>query len=264
MRAQKNISQRQWGKSEISGGRHAFRISLLVEEISRLPSPSGKALDAGSGDGTLTLELLKMGLAVSAVDASIDCLERLRENLALAGEDMESPCPRVTIDQAVLTDLPFQDNSFDLVVSGEVLEHVEDHQAAAAQIARVMKPGAALVVSVPANPDLFSVEDEWAGHIRRYEKNQLEDIFSRAGLETVRLYHWGWPVTYLYVRLLFVPWLKLRAKKGDPDRSRAKKAASHPAAVRIMSAFFSIDRLFLGLPWGIGLIGVFRKKETPE
>ena len=54
------------------------------------------------------------------------------------------------------TQLPYADNFFDIVVSFDVFEHIEDDKKAVAQVHRVLRQGGALVYSVPAGPGLFS------------------------------------------------------------------------------------------------------------
>lgn len=84
--------------------------------------------------------------------------------------------------------LPFADASFDLAVCSEVMEHVDDHRAAAAELFRVLAPGGRLGVSVPsALPErvcwrLWKGYPEMAeGHIRIYGRGELESLFTGAG-----------------------------------------------------------------------------------
>ena len=65
------------------------------------------------------------------------------------------------------------DAAFDGVVAGEVLEHIEAEGRAPSVGARVLRPGGALVVSVPAHPAWFGASDRWAGHVRRYTVPRL-------------------------------------------------------------------------------------------
>jgi 2-polyprenyl-3-methyl-5-hydroxy-6-metoxy-1,4-benzoquinol methylase len=61
----------------------------------------------------------------------------------------------------------------DIVVMHDVLEHIEDDRAAVEALAKLVKPGGALVVSVPAMPSLFGLHDELLGHYRRYTAPRL-------------------------------------------------------------------------------------------
>ena len=72
-----------------------------------------------------------------------------------------------------VTHLPFADASFDLVCALDIIEHVDDDAAAWAEVARVAKPGAVLLLSVPLHPARWTAFDDFVGHKRRYEPAEL-------------------------------------------------------------------------------------------
>src|SRR5262249_54234575 len=80
---------------------------------------------------------------------------------------------------------PLADNSVDVVVLLNVLEHIEDHEAAVRQVQRVLKPGGAAVIEVPAGPHLFDVYDKVLMHHRRYELSGLRRLRGGAGRPSV-------------------------------------------------------------------------------
>ena len=121
-----DIRPRQWGRTPIVGGRHDFREGMILRELGRRVRPPARALDAGCGDGSLTAKLVELGYETAAVDASALCLSRLVERTR------GGPGARVSL--AGLEALPFADSLFDAVVSGEVLEHLEDDAAAAGEL----------------------------------------------------------------------------------------------------------------------------------
>ncbi len=63
--------------------------------------------------------------------------------------------------------LPMRSGSIDLVVAFDVLEHILDDAAALREVERVLRPGGCLLVTVPADMDLWSAHDEAVGHVRR-------------------------------------------------------------------------------------------------
>lgn len=69
--------------------------------------------------------------------------------------------------------LPFPDSHFDLVAACELLEHLENDERALAELARITRIGAHLLLSVPLRPALWTAHDELAGHFRRYEPAAL-------------------------------------------------------------------------------------------
>ena len=123
----------------------------------------------------MSAQLERLGYEVTSMDVSSTAVEILRKRLS------------GTVTEASVTDLPFGDGSFDGAVLGEVLEHVEDDRGALAELARVLRPGGVLALSVPANPRLHGPSDEWAGHVRRYTRPALIEACTSSGL-TVRAF----------------------------------------------------------------------------
>jgi SAM-dependent methyltransferase len=74
---------------------------------------------------------------------------------------------------AGVNSLPFADNAFDLVCALDIVEHVDDEDAALSEISRVAKEGATVLVSVPLHPTRWTAFDDFVGHRRRYEPERL-------------------------------------------------------------------------------------------
>jgi SAM-dependent methyltransferase len=93
--------------------------------------------------------------------------------------------------QADATRLPFADATFDRVIASEVLEHIDDDAAALAELARVLKPGGTMAVTVPAwLPErvCWALADEYhapavpGGHVRIYREAELRAKLGAAGV----------------------------------------------------------------------------------
>jgi SAM-dependent methyltransferase len=260
--AAQEIEPHAWGAdagTELYGPRHDYRESLLLRRLRGLlpPSPGAQAvLNAGCGAGSFTLKLLDAGYAVTSVDASEPFVASLRARLA--GRGVDAP-----VDVADVAALPFPDGSFAGVVCGEVLEHVDDDRAAARELRRVLRPGGALVASVPANPWRYDWVDWWAGHRRRYTSAALRELLEQAGFVEVEVVAWGFPLTGLYERLVYKRLLRRRltsngaAASGGPSRGMAVLG-------RIARAAFELDSLFEGRrPGYLGLIATARAASAP-
>jgi SAM-dependent methyltransferase len=81
-----------------------------------------------------------------------------------------------------ITELPFADGSFDLVVACDVIEHVEDDRRAFAELSRVLKAGGRLLFSVPLHPARWTEFDALVGHARRYVPAELFRTITEHGL----------------------------------------------------------------------------------
>jgi 2-polyprenyl-3-methyl-5-hydroxy-6-metoxy-1,4-benzoquinol methylase len=102
--------------------------------------PPSAVLDAGCGEGETIARLGPMlGKNVTAVDISAEAVEFTARRL-----------PAVEVSRESVLELPFADDSFDLVLCLEVLEHLDDPAAAVAELARVCR--GRVVVSVPHEP----------------------------------------------------------------------------------------------------------------
>jgi SAM-dependent methyltransferase len=137
-----------------------------------LPTPA-RVLDAGCGSGRNMIELARLG-SVTGVELSETSVELARERDA--GE---------VISGSVL-EMPFPDDSFDLAVSLDVIEHLEDDLGALRELRRTVAPGGALLVTVPAYQWLWSGHDEINHHHRRYTRRSLQRVAEQAGWRQLR------------------------------------------------------------------------------
>lgn len=85
-----------------------------------------------------------------------------------------------------VTALPFADGAFDLVCALDIVEHVDDGDGALAELARVARPGAAVLISTPLHPAMWTSFDDFVGHKRRYEPPSLLALLARSGLAVER------------------------------------------------------------------------------
>ena len=243
-----------FGSYENSGPRHDYREGQILRALCRaLPGPAA-ILDAGCGNGSLALRCARAGYSVTGVDLS---------DLQIARARSRSPAGpgRIEALQGSLTCLPFPDAAFAGAVSGEVLEHIPDHEAAIREIGRVLKPGAPLVATVPFDPKRWDASDDVHGHLRRYTKEAFRDLLAQGKFTLERTFVWGWPLLGFYHRHVYLPWLA-RASRSEPaavERSLVKRLASSTPVRTLISNIFRIDDLFAPLERGIGLLAVARK-----
>jgi SAM-dependent methyltransferase len=92
---------------------------------------------------------------------------------------------------APVTALPFPDGAFDLVCALDIVEHVGDDERALAELARVTAPGGVLFLSAPLHTALWTGFDDFVGHHRRYEPDELVAKLGRNGLAVERSAAYG-------------------------------------------------------------------------
>ena len=86
----------------------------------------------------------------------------------------------------LLHEVAFPTATFDLIAIFEVLEHVDDDRALLRELARIAKPGATLAASVPMGMTHWTAWDDYAGHVRRYEPDELRAKLAAAGFAIER------------------------------------------------------------------------------
>ncbi len=230
----------QWGTApDFQGPRHELRESLLLNEF-LAATPGPVVLDVGAGSGTFSNLLSARGFEVTSTDVTDEALDVLRTRVS--GE----------VKRADATSLPFAASSFDGVILGEVLEHVEDDGAALSEAARVLRPNGILAITVPRNPNWFSETDRWAGHFRRYTREQLEGRVMAAGFEILACKAWGFPISALYHRTVFAWIVRRRAMSSAPIR----------AGSPVLAGLLRLDKLFVGRERGaLGYILVAQSRR---
>jgi SAM-dependent methyltransferase len=167
---------------------------MLTVDFERLGlAPGERVLDMGCGAGRHAFECLRRGAAVVAFDADEVELKGVTAIMAAMEEKGEVPAGAAAVAVCgTALDLPFEDGTFDRIIAAEVLEHIPDDGRAMRELARVLRPGGRLAVTVPRyGPELVN----WAlskdyhatpgGHVRIYRRGQLADRLRGAGLRVI-------------------------------------------------------------------------------
>jgi SAM-dependent methyltransferase len=110
-----------------------------------------------------------------------------------------------------LTRCPLPDNSVDVAILLNVLEHIQDDTRAVEQLFRILKPGGLAVIEVPSGPELYDIYDELLMHFRRYKSSDLRRLFLEAKFRILRQSHLGF---FLYPGFFLVKQLR-RTKRAE-------------------------------------------------
>ena len=218
------------------------RRRVLAPVLESLPlSNQAQVLDAGCGGGGQLPALAALG-EVTGLEPAAEAAEVA--NARGAGKVVQG-----TIEQ-----LPFPDDSFDLITSLDVIEHTDDDILALRELLRVIRPGGWLVLTVPAYPRLWSRHDELNHHRRRYTRPTLLHATAAAGWAPRRTTHFN---SLLLPAAAAVRLVERRdtSQRSDVDRTPAwlNGLLEMPLALEA--------RLIAGgrrLPAGLSLLGVFQ------
>ena len=138
-------------------------IQQLIKQ-GQLPSTDLKILNVGCGPGRSSEYLSKFG-KVTSIEYDKFCCEFASEKTGLE------------IINGSITELPFSDNSFDLVCAFDVIEHVEADQLAVNELKRVTKNESLILITVPAFMSLWSHHDVINHHFKRYKIKEVNQLF---------------------------------------------------------------------------------------
>ncbi len=154
-----------------------------------LKNPNGLMLDLGCGEGRHIFGAMEEfpDLQCIGLDPHIESLTKAFEGL----DFLESISNKKTnFLSGSAYSLPFPDNSFDLVVCSEVLEHLHEYKDAIAEISRVLKTGGSFLASVPAElPEKIcwalskDYQNQPGGHLRIFNKKSLIEDISQNDLQ---------------------------------------------------------------------------------
>lgn len=232
------------------------RIQQAMRDIT-----TGRLLEIGPGAGAMLLENAARGFHCEALELSAEAREKIRAMLSSSAFEIpvhDSPNDGWT-------------HCFDVLCAFEVLEHIEGDRAALAQWASWLKPNGHLLLSVPAHMRLWTARDEWAGHVRRYERDQLKALFADAGLAIERFECYGFPLTNLSewvsspifarnIRRNGVNAVVDRKRNNDrsgidrsPDMKLFPLVRSLPGKLALRT-FFAVQSVFLGTDLGSGYL----------
>lgn len=151
------------------------RRRIVRAQLDRLALPAGAhILDAGCGSGRTLQELADYG--------QVRGIELDPASAQIAGS---RGLGEVKIGR--VEELPWEDRTFDLITSLDVIEHTPDDRAALAELRRVAKPGGWLLLTVPAYQVLFSLHDAANHHYRRYNRKTLARPAREAGWSVERM-----------------------------------------------------------------------------
>jgi SAM-dependent methyltransferase len=163
---------------------------MLTVDFDRLGlKPGERILDMGAGAGRHAFEAYKRGGDVIAFDQDADELDTVRTWFAAMKDEVPAGA-EADVKEGDALSLPFADGEFDRIIAAEILEHIPADIQAIHELARVLRPGGTLAVSVPRwfpevvnwklSDDYHNVE---GGHIRIYSDAELIDKVTKAGLE---------------------------------------------------------------------------------
>lgn len=233
--------------------RRAILRRLVDAALQREPGGRATLVDVGCGVGS-TLTAFDPEYACIGYDPSPDAVEFARRRH-----------PRFDLRVGGAREAAAAIPGADVVLLNDVIEHVPDDRAMLGPLVAAMKPGALLVVTVPADMRLWSPHDERMGHFRRYDLPMLAATMAGMPLETVLASPF---MARLYPVVRAVRMVSRRRGKAAGDAGIDMKMPPAPVN-RALHAIFAgeVDRLLAVLAGrrkphshGVSLVGLYRRR----
>lgn len=154
--------------------------------------------------------------------------------------------------------MPFESESFDLILATDIIEHVVDDRQAVQELARLLTAGGSLLITVPAFMALWGHNDDTAHHRRRYRKAEVMNLAQACGLRVRREFYFNF--------LLFVPIWVVRTfmKNFRSGADLPENEINSPIVNRLLTSVFSLDVWLAGWlkpPFGVSYLMVCEKPE---
>lgn len=222
------------------------RHAVILDIMRRYCPRAGTLLDIGLGTGLNASAFSRAGYRVTGVEPS-------PEAVAFA----QAKAPDIAVIESAFPSPAIPRESFDIVTLLDVLEHFSDDGEALRAVARALRPGGMVVITVPAFAFLWTKHDETAHHFRRYRRGELMRKLRESGLtpEFVSYYNFFLFPPIAGLRLIF----RLFGKRSEEsDFSRTPKVLNG-----LLRRLFASERYLLRmgrLPWGVSLIAVATKR----
>lgn len=217
------------------------------------PPSSEHIIDIGCGDGFFLELMAKKGFIADGIDGSAEAVKLCKERLgASAG-----------IIECCFIDEFKPDKSYDLLLCGEVLEHIEDDESFIMQINRLAAINGILIVTVPLDMNLWSKADENAGHFRRYTKSEIFAKLQNAGFCVEKYVVWGFPLTRYLTPFIRRQQTQMMDTSGSKQAERKRAfLTKFKSVLKPVKYIFLLDNLFNFTEKGVDI--VIRARKTTD
>jgi len=216
-----------------------YIIYCLDEFIERFKL-SPPFLDVGCGIADISRHLAQKGWQGKAIDLSDSAIKEAQNNLAEFKE--------VKLDNKSLFQ---EEGNFNTVLLMDVLEHLEDDEAALKKIASIISPKGHLILCLPSNPKEWRWDDDFYGHYRRYSISDITQRLNHAGFKPVAIWDFTYPFFWL-LRRIYTRIKKPPVGSNADKLARTIKSSSVNAwQIPLLSAFLSRNFIFWKLLYKI-------------
>ena len=232
----------------------ASRRDALAQVKKFIPFDKAIIMEIGCSSGFLIQDLVKNFPKAVIIGADVvkEPLYRFAENF-----------PGIPLIHFDLLRCPLPDQSIDVLVMLNVLEHIEDDVRALQKAFNLLKPGGVLIIEVPASPGLYDAYDREMHHFRRYSVGDLNSKLITAGFKVCRKSHLGFVLFPVFTTVKLLKKL-LSSKRNKKVVREQVSSTSGNNFVKLALEFESKHLSNFQLPYGIRVLAVAKKSDRDE
>jgi len=163
--------------------------------------------------------------------------------------------------------LPFEDNSFDVILILDVIEHIKDDRELLSEAKRVLRPGGKIIVTAPALQFIWSQHDTGQGHQRRYTRHMMRNLADSCRLEITRLTYFNFFLSPAIIVIRLLSRLPIFGKLGEYDSDLNFKIAKGNFLNSLLRLIFVTEiklMKYVSFPIGISVCAVLRKNDKTK
>jgi ubiquinone/menaquinone biosynthesis C-methylase UbiE len=159
--------------------------------------------------------------------------------------------------------LPYRKNTFEIIFALDVLEHVENDFSAVAEISRILKKKGFAVISVPHRKKYYSLQDKLIGHYRRYEIDEIKELFNRYNLRCME----NFGIYGTLMKISFFQAIKPDFTEASIIKLRRKYDSNFTFRliwnifVKLISKLMKLDARYTPLKYSMNMAFIFMKSE---
>lgn len=241
---------------DVAGDRHFIDQAshrYVLKQIQKfLRSTPSVILEIGCSSGFLLKKIRKTFPREIVIGA--DVVKKPLYNLHAQMQDI--PLLRFN-----LLDCPLYDNSVDVIIMLNVLEHIEDDFAALRQVNRILKPGGIVIIEVPAGDSLYDFYDKSLQHFRRYSSRFLKILVEKQGFQIMNRSHLGF---FIYPGFWLVKKINQHLDSLSAEQATLKLKAQintgkHNFFLKMLMNFELFLGSYISYPFGIRCLMVCMK-----
>ena len=225
-------------------------IRSQVEELYQSNGGPLKIINVGVATGATSEMLANFG-EVTSIEYEQDCIDYIKSKID------------IDIQLGTILDLKYPDETFDLVCSFDVIEHVENDQLAASELIRVCKKDGFVFITVPAFMSIWSQHDVINHHVKRYVISEIHALFSNV---LVRKYvsYFNFPLSIPIFIVRFFDRLipgNIKRNKTNSDFDVVSNAWLNKLFYKIFISEKAFIKKKFHFPFGVSIMGIWQKSS---